>query len=99
MPSFLPSRYTILTPVRGGRRLAFNSLSGSREAAGWKCNIEERLLIRAQAMGAVTTDDDDPAEVRTDPAELCNGSRPWGQEISEPMRAYYPKPKNILSQS
>lgn len=37
----------------------------------WKYNIKERLLFRAVTMGKISTEDYDPAEIRTDPDELC----------------------------
>ncbi|MGN6107544.1 MAG: TIGR04463 family radical SAM/SPASM RiPP maturase, partial [Kofleriaceae bacterium] len=37
----------------------------------WKYNIKERLVQRAEMMGKITADDYDPAEIKTNPAELC----------------------------
>ena len=37
----------------------------------WKYNLQERLVFRAQAMGAITEDDYDREAIRTRPEALC----------------------------
>jgi uncharacterized protein len=65
----------------------------------WKYNIKERLLLRAEKMGAITADDYDPEEVRTDPAELCTDDfRSGGQPLPAEIQRYQPRkaPKRSL---
>jgi uncharacterized protein len=54
----------------------------------WKYNIKERLLLRAEKMGALTAEDYDPALTRTDPKELCTDDHiGGGQPLPPPMQA------------
>lgn len=55
----------------------------------WKYNIKERLLVRAVAMGAVTVDDYNLDEVRTDPSQLCADVHVAGQALPEEMQRFY----------
>lgn len=56
----------------------------------WKYNIKERLLLRAEKMGAITAADWDPALVRTDPKELCTDDHiGGGLALPAPMQALY----------
>lgn len=52
----------------------------------WKYNIRERLLLRAVEMGALSRDDYDDEQTRTDPEQLCaqvhvDGGAPLPQEM------------------
>jgi uncharacterized protein len=56
----------------------------------WKYNIKERLLLRAVGKGKLTADDYDPAEARTQPAELCaDDVIDGGKALPEKMAEYY----------
>lgn len=56
----------------------------------WKYNIKERLLLRAEKVGAITAADWDPALVRTDPKELCTDEHiGGGLALPAPMQALY----------
>jgi uncharacterized protein len=56
----------------------------------WKYNIKERLLFRAEKMGAITAEDWDPALTRTDPKELCTDDHlSGGIALPAAMQAYY----------
>jgi uncharacterized protein len=52
----------------------------------WKYNIKERLVLRAEKMGAIGPGDYDPAAIRTDPAELCTDDFQAGQPLPAPMQ-------------
>lgn len=62
----------------------------------WKYNMKERLLIRAQAMGALTVEDYDPTACFTDPTELCADVNLGGKSIPERMQEYYAEQKKRL---
>ena len=55
----------------------------------WKYNIKERLLLRAVKMGAITLDDYDPDEVKTNPSELCTDVYMPGKAIPKKIAAMY----------
>lgn len=55
----------------------------------WKYNIKEQLVLRAERMGAITAEDYDPEEIRTDPAELCADVHVEGKELPLPMQRLY----------
>lgn len=56
----------------------------------WKYNIKERLLLRAERMGAVSREDYNLEEVHTDPRELCaDDILEGGLRLPDEMQAYY----------
>ena len=55
----------------------------------WKYNIKERLLLRAVKMGAITLNDYDPEEVKTNPSELCTDMYISGNALPGKMEAMY----------
>lgn len=65
----------------------------------WKYNIKERLLLRAEKMGAITRDDYDIKMVRTDPYELCTDEHVGGQPLPAPMQAMKKKLRLAMIES
>lgn len=56
----------------------------------WKYNIKERLVLRAEKMGFITADDYDPAQIETDPGELCATVHlEGGNDLPAAMQALY----------
>jgi uncharacterized protein len=45
--------------------------SASLPCPSWKYNINERLVFTAERRGALTAEDYDPEDIKTDPAQLC----------------------------
>lgn len=62
----------------------------------WKYNLKERLLARAQAMGAITAADFDPERIYTDPNELCADVNLGGQAIPQRMKDLYAEQRRRL---
>jgi uncharacterized protein len=42
----------------------------------WKFNINERLVLRAERSGAITSDDYEPSDIETDPLKICAAHAP-----------------------
>ncbi|QJW89091.1 radical SAM/SPASM domain protein maturase [Spirosoma taeanense] len=56
----------------------------------WKYNIKERLVHRAEKMGFITAEDYDPADIQTDPNELCTTVLDaGGNDLPSAMKALY----------
>lgn len=52
----------------------------------WKYNLKERLVLRAEKMGAIGPGDYDPRAIRTEPAELCTDDFRAGRPLPAPMQ-------------
>jgi uncharacterized protein len=48
--------------------------AASLPCPSWKYNIMERLILMAERSGAITAQDYDPEEIKTDPRKLCAAS-------------------------
>ena len=60
----------------------------------WKYNIKERLALRAEKSGFITSDDYESAMIATDPEELCASVvLSGGKNLPEAMQAMY-KPRD-----
>lgn len=45
--------------------------AGSLPCPSWKYNIKEKLVLHAERSGAISAADYDPANIRTDPVDIC----------------------------
>jgi uncharacterized protein len=62
----------------------------------WKYQLKERLLARAIAKGTLTAADVDPAQSRTEPAELCADTAVGGgAALPAAMQPYYDRQRKV----